>query len=56
MQVKKIYIKPEAEIAGTVIDNIMLELSVFDKVVDDEAANKGYFDEEGDEYDSFFEE
>jgi hypothetical protein len=57
MQTLKLYIKPEAEIVD-IKDSFMLELSIHNTIVDDEAANKGSFDEDDpfDEYDSFFEE
>jgi hypothetical protein len=51
MQRKKTYIKPEAEIIG-VKDSFMLELSIYNTIVDDEAANSSFFDE----HDSFFDD
>lgn len=56
MQTLKLYIKPKAEIID-IKDSFMLELSIHDTFVDDEAANKGSFDEDyDDEYEPFFDE
>ena len=52
MQTLKPYIKPEAEIINTLVGNIMLELSLYNETVDDEAANKAFFDND----DPFFNE
>ena len=56
MQTFRLYIKPKAEIID-IKDSFMLELSVHDTFVDDEAANKGSFDEDSDDdYEPFFDE
>ncbi len=56
MKTVKTYIKPEAELVSPKYD-FMLDLPVSDTFVDDEAANKGTFDEESeDEFEPFFDE
>ena len=56
MQTLRLYIKPETELIS-IKDSIMLELSIHNTFVDDEAANNHFFDQEdNDEYDSFFDE
>ncbi len=51
MKMKKTYIKPESEIIG-IRDSFMLDLSIYGIVVDDEAANDSFFNEN----DSFFDD
>ena len=56
MQTLRPYIKPETELIS-IKDSFMLELSIHNTFVDDEAANDHFFDEEDFvEYDPFFDE
>ncbi len=56
MQTLRLYIKPETELIS-IKDSFMLELSIHNTFVDDEAANNSFFDEDtDDEYDPFFED
>ena len=56
MKTVKTYIKPEVEIVNPKY-HLMLDLPVSETFVDDEAANKGSFDEDSDDdFEPFFDE
>ena len=56
MQTLRLYIKPEVELIGFK-DEFMLELPVSKLIVDDEAANDSFFDDNmDDDTDPFFED